>query len=487
MTPRRAPGWRRWTPVVAFALVILALVALAITPALMVRRMVAVFDVNNTTFEPARRLVGDLRFSFELQVAEMRALILTQERRYLDGYLDARRTEAEILTRLSPLVQQISPVAVAGFDEVRQISSRWHILDNALASGQITHEQYREVLPRQAALYDSTFEATALLEREIDRVATARSREVGAAVRRQVTISLIFGVLAILSAVVVGWFGWRQYVLTLELERAIGEEARLREESEHRREELERITASRSRLMRGFTHDVKNPLGAADGFLQLLEVGVMDGLTDQQKDAVDRARYAIGAALHLIEDLMELARAETGAIAIEWAATDLRVAVRGAAEEYRAQAEANGLTMRTEIPDEFPPITSDMTRVRQILGNLISNAVKYTRRGGVTVRLTARADGSAPGPGRWAAVEVSDTGPGIPEAQMELLFQEFSRLETAAGEKGAGVGLAISKRIAKALGGEITVESVVGMGTTFTLWFPLTGPGTNTQMCPQYP
>lgn len=239
--------------------------------------------------------------------------------------------------------------------------------------------------------------------------------------------------------------------------------------------------------MRGFTHDVKNPLGAADGFLQLLEVGVMDGLTDQQKDAVDRARYAIGAALHLIEDLMELARAETGAIAIEWAATDLRVAVRGAAEEYRAQAEANGLTMRTEIPDEFPPITSDMTRVRQILGNLISNAVKYTRRGGVTVRLTARADGSAPGPGRWAAVEVSDTGPGIPEAQMELLFQEFSRLETAAGEKGAGVGLAISKRIAKALGGEITVESVVGMGTTFTLWFPLTGPGTNTQMCPQYP
>lgn len=473
MNSRRVSGWRKWIPIFAFVLVILALVALAITPALMVRRLASAFEVNNTIFEPARRLVSDLRFSFELQVAEVRALVLTQEQRYLDGYRDARRAEAEILARLSPLVHQICPDAAAQLEAVRQISSRWHVLDNELMGGQITHEQYRARLPRQAALYDSTFAATALLEREIDRIATARGREVGAAVGSQRTISLIFGLLALLSAIVVGWFGWLQYTLTLELERAIGEEARLREESEHRREELERITASRNRLIRGFTHDVKNPLGAADGFLQLLEAGIMDGLTEQQKGSVARSRRAIGAALHLIEDLLELARAETGAIAIEWATTDVRVAAREAAEEYRAQAEANGLTMRTEIPVEFPSIESDMTRIRQILGNLISNAVKYTRQGGVTVGVKIRSGGSAPGPGRWAAVEVSDTGPGIPEAQRQLLFQEFRRLETAAGEKGAGVGLAISERIARALGGEITVESEVGRGSTFTLWLPL--------------
>lgn len=476
MTPRRAPrasGRRRWLPVAAFVLVILALVALAITPALMVRRMVTVFEVNRTTFQPARRLVSDLRFSLEHQVAEMRGLVLTEESRYLDGYLEALRTETEILERLSPLVQEIGPVAAALLEEVREVSARWHILDNALARGEITHEEYGEFLPRQAALYDSTFTATALLEREIDRIAVVRGREVGEAVRRQSTVSLIFGLLALLSAVVVGWFGWRQYTLTLELERAIGEEARLREESEDRRKELESITASRRRLIRGFTHDVKNPLSAADGFLQLLEEGVMDGLTEAQKGSVAKSRQAIGGALELIDDLLDLARAETEAVTIEWAPTDLRTVVREATEEYRAQAEAKGLFMRTVIPDELPSITSDAARIRQILGNLISNAVKYTRQGGITIGATIRAGGSALGPGQWAAVEVSDTGPGIPESQQQLLFQEFSRLATSAGEKGTGVGLAISQLLARALGGEITVESKVGKGSVFTLWLPL--------------
>jgi signal transduction histidine kinase len=199
----------------------------------------------------------------------------------------------------------------------------------------------------------------------------------------------------------------------------------------------------------------------------------MDGLTEKQKSSLTRARRAIGAALHLIDELLELARAEAGAIVIAWAATDVRDAAREAAEEYRAQAEAKGLSMTTEIPDELPLVESDAARIRQILGNLISNAVKYTRQGGVTVGVEARAGEIAPGPGPWVAVEVSDTGPGIPEAQQQLLFQEFRRLGATAGEKGAGIGLTISERIARALGGEITVASELGRGSTLTLWLPL--------------
>jgi signal transduction histidine kinase len=467
------PGKRALLPIVAFVLVILALVALAITPAVMVRHLASAVQENDTTFVPARRLVGELRFQFEEQVAEVRALILTGEQRYLDGYREALRAGDETLARLSPLVHPIGPAAVAYLQAVRRYSAQWHVLDNALISGRITHEQYRTRLPSQTALYDSTLAATINLEGEIDRVASARSREIGAEVIRQRTSSLIFGLVAILSAIVVGWFGWRQYMLTGELGRAVEEEARLRAESERRREEIERVTESRSRLIRGFTHDVKNPLGAADGFLQLLEAGIMDGLTEKQKGSVAKARRAIGTALQLIEDLLELAKAEAGAIVITWAATDVRNAAREAAEEYRAQAEAKGLSMRTEIPDELPMVESDAARIRQILGNLISNAVKYTRQGGVTVGVEARAGGMTPGPGPWVAVEVSDTGPGIPEAQKQLLFQEFRRLETAAGEKGAGLGLTLSERIARAIGGEITVASKLGRGSTFTLWLPL--------------
>jgi signal transduction histidine kinase len=473
LTPKRAPGRRALLPIIAFVLVILALVALAITPTVMVRHLASAVQENDTIIVPARRLVSELRFQFEEQVAEVRALILTGEQRYLDGFREARRAEEETLAQLTPLVLPIGPAAVAGLEAVRQYSARWHVLDDALASGRITHEQFRMRLPTQTVLYDSTLAATVRLEGEIDSVASARSREIGADVRRQRSVSLIFGLLSLLSAIVVGWFGWQQYALSRELARAVDEETRLRAESEQRREEIERITESRSRLIRGFTHDVKNPLGAADGFLQLLEAGLMDGLTEKQKSSVARSRRAIGAALHLIEDLLELAKAEAGVIAIEWAATDVRNAAREAAEEYRAQAEAKGLTMRTEIPDQLPTVESDAARIRQILGNLISNAVKYTRTGGVTIGVHARAGGMAPGSGRWVAVEVSDTGPGIPEAQKQLLFQEFRRLGTAAGEKGAGIGLTISERIARALGGEITVASEVGRGSIFTLWLPL--------------
>lgn len=247
----------------------------------------------------------------------------------------------------------------------------------------------------------------------------------------------------------------------------------LLEDSERKREELARVMASRARLIRGFSHDVKNPLGAADGFLQLMEEGILDHLTPKQEASVGKARSSLHAALRLIDDLLELARAETGAIRMEWAPVDIEDAAREIAGQYRAQAEGKGLSFRFEVPAQVPVIHSDADRARQILGNLVSNAVKYTETGGVTVRLAVREGAGAPGPGRWVAVDVIDTGPGISAEEQEFLFKEFSRLETAGEAKGVGIGLAISQAIAHALGGGITVESEVGKGSTFTLWLPV--------------
>jgi signal transduction histidine kinase len=114
-------------------------------------------------------------------------------------------------------------------------------------------------------------------------------------------------------------------------------------------------------------------------------------------------------------------------------------------------------------------IESDATRVRQILANLVANAVKYTERGGITFRVGAHErDGKT-----WAVVDVADTGPGIPEDEHPMLFDEFQRLGTARRTTGAGIGLAISQRIAEALGGRITVRSSPGHGSVFSLWLPL--------------
>jgi signal transduction histidine kinase len=244
---------------------------------------------------------------------------------------------------------------------------------------------------------------------------------------------------------------------------------------ERRHEELRRVVESRALLVRGFSHDVKNPIGAADGYLQLLQEDVYDGrLDDAQRAAVGRARRALGSALTLIRDLLELARAEAGPIEIRPTEMDVGEAIEETVLEYRAQAERAGLEMSVEPPEPLPTIVSDPTRVRQIVGNILSNAVKYTDPPGrIAVCIVASERGPAPDPDGWIGVQVSDTGGGIPEEERERLFEEFFRLEPN-GSEGAGIGLAISRRLAHALGGDITVKSEVGAGSTFTLWLPRT-------------
>jgi PAS domain S-box-containing protein len=269
----------------------------------------------------------------------------------------------------------------------------------------------------------------------------------------------------------------------LERERAArAESERSRAEAERGREELQRVTESRARLMRGFSHDVKNPLGAADGFLQLMEEGLLDHLSPKQRGGVERARRAIGDAISLIGDLLAIARAEAGKLTVEREPTDLHTAIGAVVEDFQAKAATKELKLTANLPADLPTIESDADRIRQVLGNLLSNAVKYTDHGGITVTAAVReiaegaegAEGAGPpGPGRWIAVEVSDTGRGIPEEQQRMIFQEFGRIEPKAEDDSQGIGLYISQRIADALGGKTTVRSEVGRGSTFTLWLPV--------------
>jgi signal transduction histidine kinase len=244
-----------------------------------------------------------------------------------------------------------------------------------------------------------------------------------------------------------------------------------RSQAEWRREELERVTESRAGLIRGFGHDVKNPLAAADGYLQLLEQSVMGEVTEGQKQSIARARRSLSSALALIDDLIELARAEGVDVVRE--PVDLGALLVDLVEENRARASAKGLELAEEMPPESVRVETDPRRVRQVIGNLLSNAIKYTDRGRITIRLQRRDRNQAGRTGRWAAVRVSDTGPGIPREEWPRLFREFNRLAPAAGTEGMGIGLAISRRLARALGGDITIESEVGFGSTFSLWLPL--------------
>src|SRR5690606_16878154 len=186
-------------------------------------------------------------------------------------------------------------------------------------------------------------------------------------------------------------------------------------------------------LVRGFSHDVKNPIGAADSHAALLEDGTLGHLDERQLEGVRRIRSSLRSALSLIDDLVAFARTDAGDVEIIREPTDVRVIVHDLREEYRAQAEAAGLDIEIEPPPALNPIPTDAGRVRRILGNLVSNAVKYTPRGGhITLRVTTRDSGPYGEGGRWIAVDVVDPGPGIPKAQPDETVGEVPRLQPGA-------------------------------------------------------
>jgi signal transduction histidine kinase len=258
----------------------------------------------------------------------------------------------------------------------------------------------------------------------------------------------------------------------LERERLLESEHAARQIAEQRRSQLERVTESRGRLLRGFTHDVKNPLGAADGYLALLEDGVLGQVEERQRETVLKVRRSIRHALELIAQLLDIARAENAQLQIHPEKTDVGEQVREVADAFEPQARAKGLDLELKLPVESPLVDTDPTRLRQVVGNLVSNAIKYTPSGG-HIAVNVEKNTASSSDDEQILVVVSDDGPGIPEDKLQVLFMEFTRLDPNAAE-GAGIGLAISQKIAEALGGEITVESKVGVGSTFALRLPLT-------------
>jgi signal transduction histidine kinase len=249
------------------------------------------------------------------------------------------------------------------------------------------------------------------------------------------------------------------------------EKVRILDDARRGRDRLERVLKSRSRLIRGFSHDVKNPIGAADGYAALLSEGIYGELSAPQRESLQRIRRSIQVALTLIHDLHELAAAETGHLAMEEQAVEVGALVAALVDEYQAAARAAGLELRALVDDAVATISTSEIRVRQIVSNLISNAIKYADRGTVTVHAGGAAKGPGDQPGSWTRIDVIDEGPGIPLDKQEFIFEEFGRIAPS-GKSGAGLGLAISRLIAQALGGQLTVESAPGSGSKFTLWLP---------------
>jgi signal transduction histidine kinase len=456
---------------VAISFVVFALLALTIGPGFTKRALDTLRADTDSTSGRADQVLSELNMLVLQAIVEHQNLRLNPTVTSLSRYRAVRTAEDAKVAELLPLAPHAGPATRDHALALRELMRRWNAVGDARADGRMSDREFSTRLPEVIAQRDSVFAELRELTDDIRDAAARDEAAGGVLVRRERGLSLSVGMLAILAVIALVWITRHDRLLTRELERALEEEARLRAEAEERRQDLERVTESKNRLMRGFTHDVKNPIGAADGFLQLLQDGILDPLTGRQQHAVTRSRSSLASALGLIEDLLDVARAETDNLEISLARMDVADIVSDLVEEYLPLATQKGLSLSIS-GDALPVVVnSDAVRVRQVLGNLISNAVKYTQQGHIAVRVRTPAPRNNGNGASRVAVEVSDTGAGIPTEKRGLLFQEFVRLDPSAAP-GAGVGLAISRRIAQALRGDITVESIAGKGSTFILWLP---------------
>ena len=234
------------------------------------------------------------------------------------------------------------------------------------------------------------------------------------------------------------------------------------------REEAMRTSRAKSEFIANVSHEIRTPMTAILGYAEIMrEDAAMGRLSDLGSSAGEVIARNGQHILGVVNDIIDAARVEAGQMSISRTAIDLRAISQDAVQFLAARAAAKGIALRFDAGIDGPATTvSDPLRVRQILLNLIGNAVKFTEHGSVTVDLAVSG-------GRWM-ISVADTGPGMDAREMALLFRRFSQTSTADSVNGSGLGLALSRQLAHMLGGDLVARSVPGAGTTFTLTLPRT-------------
>ena len=243
-------------------------------------------------------------------------------------------------------------------------------------------------------------------------------------------------------------------------------QVRARQEITAARAEAERANKAKSEFLAAMSHDLRTPLNAIGGYADLTAEGVYGPVTDAQRKALERIRRAGSHLLSLINDILGFAKIEAGRVELRISDVPVNEIVATAGAMIEVQASNKGISFAAQAGTENVRVRADRERMTQILTNLLTNAVKFTEAGSIT--LEWRADDRA------VALDVRDTGRGIPPDKLASVFDPFVQAGKSAEERqqGVGLGLAISRELSRAMGGDLTVESVVGRGSTFTLRLP---------------
>jgi signal transduction histidine kinase len=267
--------------------------------------------------------------------------------------------------------------------------------------------------------------------------------------------------MCVLLLLAVGW-------TTRELNRIDRERVVLLRSEREARDAAEEANRAKSEFLGVMSHELRTPLNSVISYADILDAGIKGPLNDDQLHYVKRIRISGAHLRSMIEELLQFTSAQKGAVTLEIRPVDAAELAREALAVVAHEVDTGTVEVHHQLPDEPLEIHTDPDKVLHVLVNLLANALKFTKRGRVGLRVLEES--------RSVVFEVWDTGPGIPKEHRERIFQEFTQLETDGdGRKGTGLGLAIGRAYADLLDARLEVDSWVGRGSVFRLVLPNDG------------
>ncbi|MBV9107855.1 MAG: CHASE3 domain-containing protein [Gemmatimonadetes bacterium] len=493
--PLRLSPRKRLAAVLTPALLVLAFDAATFWGTLRERGSRHAVDESHRTIETLQLVLAQ---SYAAQTEQQRYL-LTGDTAYLHRFdaagpgLTAALARLHALKRHDPapsraLADTLDALLNTEMAELRASVALARQGDRAGAMARVRRPQPDPAANRAARI-------TALLRRDEERELKARNRHEDGTTEGLVFLVLLGAAasagVSIAANMLLGRYGAGQEAFATELEslnRRLAEQSdslrRLTEELRERTDAAEEANRAKSRFLAAMSHDLRTPLNAISGYVGLLQEGVRGPITPAQASDLERIRDSGEHLLSLIESILSFARTEAGTLEVRMEPVPAAALLRRVESSFLPQAAEKGLRLQADGAPDGVWVMADLEKTERVLLNLVGNAVKFTPAGGhVTVHCTANG-------GDAVEIRVRDTGKGIAPEQLPLIFRPFvqvDREQVPERQRGVGLGLAISRELANAMGGELTAESEPGRGSTFTLRLrraeppPVTGDGAGTR------